>query len=215
MNRWSIVCSLALGLCATGSLWADPVATTPPPAVVAAPIVAAPSVTAPIVATSSPQVFEQKTIQEQAAAFFGETSEGLAKALEDAFKREGKPNAYIKGQEFGLALGAGVRYGDGVMNFQGHEDGRKLFWQGPSIGFDQGLNWSKVFFLVYNLPRAESIIGGFPGVETNLYVYAGASANYLQYGNIILVPIRLGMGLRTGVDVGYLRFSRTPSWNPF
>ena len=198
MNRWWVLCSLALGLCVT------------------APLLAAPLVpTAPAVSPVATQGYDQKTIEEQAAAFFGETSEGLAKSLEEAFKLQGKPNAYIKGQEFGMALGAGIRYGDGVMNFQGHGDGQRFFWQGPSIGFDQGLNWSKVFILVYNLPNEDAIFGGFPGVETNLYYYAGISANYLQYGNIVLVPIRLGMGLRTGIDVGYLRFARTPSWNPF
>ena len=201
MNRWLVVCSTALGLSVVAPLAAEPAAATPP--------AVAPSVVSPTMG------YEQKTIEEQAAAFFGETSEGLAKSLEEAFKREGKPNAYIKGQEFGLALGAGVRYGDGPLDFQGHEVPGKIFWQGPSIGFDQGLNWSKVFILIYHLPKPDALLGGFPGVETNLYYYAGASAHYLQYGNIVLVPIRMGMGMRTGIDVGYLRFAHVPSWNPF
>ncbi|CAK0742365.1 DUF1134 domain-containing protein [Gammaproteobacteria bacterium] len=180
---------------------------------VTAPLLAEPATTAPIL--TSEQGYEQRTIEEEASAFFGEASEGLAKALEEAFKVRGKPSAYIKGQEVGLSLTFGVRYGDGIMKFYGSDEGNKIFWQGPSIGFDQGLNCSKVFILVYNLPEASDIFRGFPGLETNLYYYAGISVTYLEGSNIILIPIRLGMGLRTGVNIGYLRFSRAPSWNPF
>jgi hypothetical protein len=180
----------------------------------------------PILAASSPTStktpssgttlgYEQRTIQEEAAAFFGEASEGLAKALEEAFKIRGKPNAYIKGEEVAVAFSFGVRYGNGVMRTYGSDNGYKLFWQGPSIGFDQGLNCSKVFILVYNLPEANSIFRGFPGVETSLYYYAGISATYLEASDVVLIPIRTGMGLRTGINLGYIRFSRAPSWNPF
>ncbi|CAK0771785.1 DUF1134 domain-containing protein [Gammaproteobacteria bacterium] len=193
----------AFGLLTAASLSAAPLPTPPP------------SPSPPIASVSSEQGYEQRTIEQEAAAFFGEASEGLAKALAETFKNQGKPNAYIKGQEFGLAITFGVRYGDGVMNVYGHDEGQRLFWQGPSIGIDQGLSCSKVFILVYNLPNAETIFRGFPGVETGLYYYAGISATYLESGNIVLVPIRLGMGLRTGINIGYLRFSRSPSWNPF
>lgn len=159
--------------------------------------------------------YEFRTIEEEAAIFFGEASAGLAKALEEAFKEHGTPSAYIKGQEFVLAANFALRYGHGVMNVFGQEENYPVFWQGPSIGFDQGINWSKVFILVYNLPRPENIFRGFPGIETSLYYYAGISATYLEGNKIILIPIRMGMGIRTGINIGYIRFSRAPSWNPF
>ncbi|CAK0777799.1 DUF1134 domain-containing protein [Gammaproteobacteria bacterium] len=186
------------------------------PSSAASPSVAIPpSGAIPPVTTRSEQGYEQITIEQEAAAFFGEASEGLARSLAEAFKAQGKPNAYIKGQESGLAITFGVRYGDGIMKAYGRDDEQRIFWQGPSIGFDQGLNCSKVFILVYNLPSTEAIFRGFPGVETGLYYYAGMSATYLESNNIILIPIRLGMGLRTSLNIGYLRFSRAPSWSPF
>ena len=159
--------------------------------------------------------YEPRTIEQEAAALFGEASEGLAKALEEVFKTQGRPNGYIKGQEFGLAMSFGVRYGDGTLSLYGHDEAQRVFWQGPSIGLDQGLQCSKVFILVYNLPSVDKIFRGFPGVESSLYYYTGASVTYLSGSDITLVPIRLGMGLRTGINLGYLRFSRAPSWNPF
>lgn len=157
--------------------------------------------------SNSNQGYELRTIEQEANAFFGEASEGLAKALEEAFKVRGKPNAYIKGQELSASLTVGVRYGDGSMKYYGKEDSTKLFWQGPSVGFDQGLNCSKVFILVYNLNEIDDIFRGFPGLETNLFYYAGISVTYLEANGIVLVPIRIGMGMRTGINIGYLRFA--------
>jgi len=203
MNRWFITLFFTSSLLVLEPLLAAP-STTPS------------SAPAPTAVMHSEQGYEQRTIEQEASVFFGDASEGLAKALEEAFKIRGRPSAYIKGQEVGLALTVGARYGDGMMNFYGDSgDGRQIFWQGPSIGFDQGLSCSKVFILVYNLSNADGIFRGFPGVETSLYYYAGISATYLEAENIVLVPIRLGMGLRAGINIGYLRFSRTPSWNPF
>ncbi|CAK0768200.1 DUF1134 domain-containing protein [Gammaproteobacteria bacterium] len=169
----------------------------------------------PIMVVHAESGYEPRTIEQEAATLFGEASEGLAKALEEVFKTQGKPDAYIKGQEFSLAMSVGVRYGDGVLRIQGSEEERRVFWRGPSIGFDQGLNCSKVFILVYNLLDADNIFRGFPGAESNLFYYGGASATYLESNDIVLVSIRLGMGLRAGINVGYVRFSRAPSWNPF
>jgi hypothetical protein len=194
MNRWFISFFFTFSL-----LVLDPLLAAPSPA-----------------PSPSKQGYEQRTIEEEAGAFFGEASEGLAKALEEAFRVRGRPNAYIKGQEIGLALTIGARYGDGIINLHGDNGvGRKVFWQGPSLGFDQGLNCSKVFILVYNLPNVDGIFRGFPGVETSLYYYAGISATYLEAEDVVLIPLRLGMGLRAGINIGYIRFSRVPSWNPF
>jgi len=206
MNRW-LVSFFFITTLFTASLMAAPLPTAPLPVL--------PPAAATSAVVSSEKGYEQRTIEQEAAAFFGEASEGLAKSLAETFKTQGKPNAYIKGNEFGMALTFGVRYGDGMMSVYGRDEEQRLFWQGPSIGLDQGLNCSKVFILVYNLPSPDSIFRGFPGVETGLYYYAGIGATYLESSKIVLIPIRIGMGLRTSINVGYLRFSRVPSWNPF
>jgi hypothetical protein len=146
--------------------------------------------------------------------FFGSVSQGLASLVERAVSQFGLPNAYILGEEAGGALVAGVRYGEGTM-FTRNQGEHPLFWQGPSIGFDVGGDGSKVMMLVYNLPTVEAVYGRYPGVDGSAYVVGGLGMTVMKYGDVVLVPIRSGVGLRAGLNVGYLKFTQEPTWNPF
>ncbi len=158
--------------------------------------------------------YDEDSILKAATDFFGSTTEGLAKVIEKAFKEQGRPNAYIKGEEAGAAITVGLRYGDGqlIMKSGG---GARVYWAGPSIGFDFGANASKVFTLCYHLPNPGAIYQRFPGVEGSLYYIGGAGINYQRLNGITLAPIRLGVGLRTGASVGYIHYRREKSYNPF
>jgi len=165
-------------------------------------------------AENEKDTYDQDSITRDVVKFFGKSSEGLGKIVAKAFKEHGRPNGYIKGEEASGAIGVGLRYGDGVLTLK---DGvrRKVYWDGPSIGFDFGGNASKVFILVYHLPSAAKIFQRFPGVDGSLYFIGGAGINYQQRDNIILAPIRLGVGFREGASVGYMHYTRKKTWNPF
>ena len=167
-----------------------------------------------LAADNDKNTYDEDSILKAATDFFGETTEGLAKVIEKAFKEQGRPNGYIKGEEAGAALTVGLRYGDGqlIMKSGG---GARVYWAGPSIGFDAGANASKVFTLVYHLPRPSAIYQRFPGVDGSAYYVGGAGINYQRLNGITLAPIRLGVGLRAGVSVGYLHYRREKSLNPF
>ncbi len=149
-----------------------------------------------------------------AEGFFGETTEGLAKLIEKVFEDQGQPNAYIVGEEVSGAIGVGVRYGNGDIHFKSGIGGLKIYWQGPSIGFDLGGNASKAFVLVYNLDLLDDLFQRFPEGEGAIYVIAGLGVNYHRSGDIILAPIRTGVGLRLGINVGYMHYTREHSWIP-
>ena len=158
--------------------------------------------------------YDQESVLKAATDFFGETTEGLAKVIEKAFKDQGRPNAYIRGQEASGAVTVGLRYGDGELLMKGG-GGAKVYWAGPSIGFDVGGNASKVFTLIYHLPKPSAIYQRFPGVDGSLYYIGGAGINYQRLKGITLAPIRLGVGLRAGASVGYIHYRRQKSINPF
>lgn len=158
--------------------------------------------------------FDQETILQTAAEFFGETTAGLAKAIEHVFDDQGRPNGFITGEEISGAFIIGLRYGDGTLHRKSG-DKRKVHWQGPSVGFDAGGNASKVFVLVYHLKSSDGIYRRFPGVEGTFYFVAGVGVNYQQAGDVILAPIRTGLGLRAGANIGYLHYTKKRSWNPF
>jgi len=146
--------------------------------------------------------------------FFGQVAQGLASLVERSVSQFGLPNAYILGQEGSAALFAGARYGEGVM-YTRNAGQRTVFWQGPSVGFDVGGDGSRVMMLVYNLPSVDAIYGRYPGVDGSAYVIGGLGMTAMKYGDIYIVPIRSGVGARLGVNVGYLKFTDTPTWNPF
>ena len=165
----------------------------------------------PEVATEGKYTLEE--IGAAAEGFFGDTSEGLAQAIQKAFEDQGQPDGYIVGEEISGAFFVGLRYGDGKLNRKTGEP-MVVYWQGPSIGWDLGGNASKVFTLVYNLTDAEQIYQRFPGVDGSVYVVAGFGMNYQQQGDIILAPIRTGIGLRLGANVGWLHYTRERQWVP-
>ena len=158
--------------------------------------------------------FSENEILAKATGFFGETTEGLAKAIQKVFAEQGRPNAYIAGEEVSGAVGVGLRYGNGMFHRK-TPGGRKVYWQGPSIGWDIGANASKVFVLVYKLNDVEDLFQRFPGVEGSFYFVAGVGVNYQQSGDIVLAPIRTGVGLRAGANIGYLHYGKKHSWLPF
>jgi hypothetical protein len=165
-------------------------------------------------AESEAATYDQGTISHDVTEFFGSTTEGLAKVVEKAFQENGRPNGFIKGEEAGAAITVGVRYGNGTLTLK-NGGSRRVYWTGPSIGFDLGANASKVFILVYHLPKVDDIFMRFAGVDGSLYFVGGAGINYQRRGSVVLAPIRLGVGLRAGASVGYMHYQREKSWLPF
>jgi hypothetical protein len=146
--------------------------------------------------------------------FFGEVSRGLAQVIEKAISNWGLPNGYILGQEAGGAFVAGLRYGEGTLYTKNAGDLR-VFWQGPSVGFDAGGEGARTMMLVYNLPRTNSVYQRFAGIDGSAYFVGGFGMTALTADNIVVVPIRSGVGLRLGANVGYLKFTPSATWNPF
>ena len=146
--------------------------------------------------------------------FFGTVSRGLAEVVENATRRWGRPNGYILGQEASGAFVGGLRYGEGVMYTRNAGD-LKVFWQGPSLGFDAGADGDRTMMLVYSLPAVNAVFRRFIGVDGSAYFVGGFGMTALTADNIVLVPIRSGLGARLGLNVGYLKFTSNPTWNPF
>ena len=146
--------------------------------------------------------------------FFGRITTDLASVIEYAFRNNGRPNGYILGEEGGGAFVAGLRYGEGTL-FTKNAGTRKVFWQGPSIGYDFGGDAAKTMILVYNLNSPEDVFYDYVGVGGQAYIVGGAGMTYLKSGNVSMAPIRSGVGLRIGANVGYLKFTHAPTWNPF
>ena len=149
-----------------------------------------------------------------AEGLFGKGAEGLARVIEDVLEKQGEPNAYIVGREGSGAFIVGVRYGSGTL-FHKVEGNKPVYWTGPSIGFDAGANAGNTFVLVYNLDDSEELYERYPAGEGQAYLVGGFTASYLRKGNVVLIPIRVGAGLRLGVNAGYMRFSKKQRWLPF
>jgi len=146
--------------------------------------------------------------------FFGGISKGLAKVVEYTFSRQGRPNGYVLGEEAGGALIAGLRYGEGRL-YTKHSGVHRIYWQGPSFGYDFGAEGSKTLILVYNLTDVNQIYHRFAGVDGSAYLVGGVGVTFQSYDDVVLAPIRSGVGVRLGANVGYLKYTRTPTWNPF
>ena len=151
--------------------------------------------------------------------FFGTASKGLALTVEEAVRRWGEPNGYIVGQEASAAVFGGLRYGEGML-FTRNAGERRIYWQGPSLGFDLGGDGGRTMMLVYNLPAAEALFSDglhtrFVGLNGSAYVVGGFGFTAAMYDAMVVVPIRTGVGARLGVNVGYLKFTPEPTWNPF
>jgi hypothetical protein len=145
---------------------------------------------------------------------FGKGAEGLAGIIERILKDQGQPNAYVAGREAAGAFVVGVRYGSGVLNHR-IEGQQPIYWTGPSLGFDVGGDANKVFALVYNLYDTADLYHRFPGAEGRLYFVGGFAATYLRRGNVVVIPIRLGVGWRAGVNINYMKFTHKSKWLPF
>ena len=149
-----------------------------------------------------------------AEGVFGKGAKGLASMIEDLLKKQGEPNGYIVGREAGGAFVVGLRYGSGTL-FHKVEGQKPVYWTGPSIGFDAGANAGNTFVLVYNLYDSEELFERFPAGEGAAYVIGGLNASYMRKGDVVLIPLRVGAGLRLGVNAGYMKFSKTQKWMPF
>ncbi len=158
--------------------------------------------------------FDQKTVVGAAERTFGQGTQGVAKVIERIFGDLGRPNGYIVGREASAAFVGGIRYGDGIL-YHKIEGEKKVYWTGPSVGFDIGGDASRSFTLVYRLNDTNDIFKRFPAVEGKVYFIGGFSVNYHQNGNIILAPVHLGAGWRLGINVGYLHYTRERTVLPF
>lgn len=146
--------------------------------------------------------------------FFGTVSRGLASVIEAAVSRWGQPNGYILGEEAGGAFFGGLRYGEGMLYTRNAGD-LKVYWQGPTVGWDFGGEGARTMVLVYNLPATQAIYQRFAGIDGSAYLVGGFGMTALTANDIVLVPIRSGVGLRLGANVGYLKFTPVSTWNPF
>jgi len=172
---------------------------------------------APATATAQGSVSDSYSGDEliqQGGEFFGSVAQGLASLVERATSQFGLPNGYILGEEGSAALFAGARYGEGQL-YTRNAGQHQVFWQGPTIGFDVGGDGSKVMMLVYNLNAVNDILGRYPGIDGSAYVLGGLGMTVMKRENVVLVPIRSGVGARLGINVGYLKFTSEPTWNPF
>jgi hypothetical protein len=160
------------------------------------------------------QQYSSNEILESGHRFFGSVSRGLAQVVEKAFSQFGQPNGYILGEEAGGAFVAGLRYGEGTL-FTKNAGDLRVFWQGPSIGFDAGGEGARTMMLIYNLPATEAIYNRFGGIDGSAYFIGGFGMTALTANNVVVVPIRSGVGLRLGANIGYLKFTPKATWNPF
>lgn len=158
--------------------------------------------------------YKQDDLIGAAEGVFGKGAKGLAEVIQSVLKKQGEPNAYILGREGGGALIVGVRYGSGTL-FHKVEGQRPVYWTGPSIGFDAGANAGSTFVLVYNLYNSDDLYHRFPAGEGQAYLVGGFTVSYMRRGNIVLIPVRSGVGLRLGINAGYMKFSTKQKWLPF
>lgn len=170
---------------------------------------------APQVPNAGRATYSENEVVDAGHRFFGTLSTGLAKAIQWAFKQSGRPNGYILGEDAGGAFIAGLRYGEGKLYTKNYGV-RRVFWQGPSLGYDFGGDGNRTMTLVYNLRSPRDIYRRFGGVQGSAYLVGGVSIQFLRGGrDITVAPIRTGVGVRLGANIGYLKYTRRPTWNPF
>jgi len=165
-------------------------------------------------ASARAEEYTAQEIVDSGHRFFGATSGGLATVVEKIFASYGLPNGYVLGEQGSGAIIGGLTYGEGTLYTKNAGD-HKLFWQGPSIGWDFGGDGSRIMMLVYNLNDVQALYNRFAGVSGSAYVIAGVGFNVLKNGDVLLVPIQTGVGARLGVNLGYLKLTQKPTWNPF
>ena len=207
----------ALTLAAT-ICWAGPASSQQPPPLPPAqqvqPMPQAEPLPPPPPREASPNVYRPEELTNAGHRFFGNVSRGLASVIERAVSQWGLPNGYVLGEEGSGAFVAGLRYGEGTLYTKNAGDLR-VYWQGPSVGFDWGGDGARTMTLVYNLPATNAIYQRFAGVDGSAYIIGGFGMTALTANNIVLVPIRSGLGLRLGANIGYLKYTPRATWNPF
>ncbi len=196
---------------ATGSMPVDP--GTGPNDVATGPV-AGPDATTAAVSGAPTATYRRDDVIGAAEGVFGKGAQGLAEIVEKILKDQGEPNAYIAGREASAALVVGLRYGSGTLSHS-VEGQRPVYWTGPSVGFDVGGDATKTFVLVYNLYDSQDLYRRYPQVEGRAYFVGGFSATYMRRGDIAIIPIRLGVGVRLGANIGYMKFSEKSRWLPF
>lgn len=161
-----------------------------------------------------PDTFTSNELLDSGHQFFGSVSRGLALTIKEAVRRWGEPDGYILGQEGSGAFFGGLRYGEGRLHTR-RGPGHKVFWQGPTLGFDVGGEGARTMMLVYNLQSLPEMYKRFVEIDGSAYLIAGVGLTAARADDTVIVPIRTGVGLRLGVNVGYLKFTDSPTWNPF
>ena len=191
-----------------------------PPAPAPAPADAAEPAARPVEAAADAAVdgrgatYHKDDLIGAAEGVFGQGAKGIADVIGDILKKQGEPNAYIVGREGGGAFAVGLRYGSGTL-YHKVEGERPVYWTGPSIGFDAGANAGSAFILVYNLYDSEKLFQRFPAGEGQAYLIGGFNVSYMRSGDTVLIPVRVGAGLRLGANIGYMKFSHKQNWLPF
>jgi hypothetical protein len=173
-----------------------------------------PSVSAQVAREADPGTFTPAELVDSGHRFFGTVSRGLALTVQEAVKRWGEPNGYILGQEASGAFVGGLRYGEGTL-YTRNAGQRRVFWQGPSIGFDFGGEGARTMMLVYNLPAVDALFRRFVGIDGSAYFIGGFGMTAAMADEMVLVPIRSGVGARLGINMGYVKFTPEATWNPF
>lgn len=169
---------------------------------------------------TQPQIGDQRAtysaleIVDSGHVFFGNVAQGMAQAIERLTAQHGEPNGYILGEEASGAFFGGLRYGEGTL-YTRNAGNHTVYWQGPSLGLDVGGEGTRTMMLVYNLPNIQSMYQRFPGASGSAFLVGGLSVSGNQSGDIVVAPIRAGIGARLGLSVGYMKFTQNPTWNPF
>ncbi|MCV0397389.1 MAG: EipA family protein [Rhizobiaceae bacterium] len=172
------------------------------------------SVTAVLARPAAAEGYTVQEIVDSGHRFFGSTSGGLATVVEKLFEAYGLPNGYVLGEEGSGAIIGGLTFGEGTLYTKNAGD-HSVFWQGPSVGWDFGGQGSRIMMLVYNLDQVGELYRRFAGVSGQAYVIAGLGFNVMKHGDVLVVPVRTGVGARLGINVGYLKLTQQPTWNPF
>ncbi|WP_333605044.1 DUF1134 domain-containing protein [Novosphingobium sp.] len=175
---------------------------------------ASPAATPTAPGATTGETYHEDDLIGAAEGVFGKGAKGLAGLIKDLLAKQGEPNAYIVGREAGGAIAVGLRYGSGTL-YHKVEGQQPVYWTGPSIGFDAGANAGSAFVLVYNLYDTEDLFHRFGAGEGQAYLVGGFTVSYLRRGNVVLIPVRSGAGLRLGANIGYMKFSHKQRWLPF
>lgn len=169
---------------------------------------------AQVASSADPGTFKPAELVDSGHRFFGTVSRGLALTVQEAVKRWGEPNGYILGQELSGAFVGGLRYGEGTLHTR-NAGQRPVYWQGPSVGFDFGGEGARTMMLVYKLPTVDALYRRFVGIDGSAYFVGGFGMTAAVSGDMVVVPIRSGIGARLGINLGYVKFTSAPTWNPF